>query len=89
MSLMRARIINVDSARLTLSTLKTDMMMRDTYEFVGNAFGYMAEKRADIINQQCETKRLDSVIDDEISNQIERNRKIQDISNKYLNDDDF
>ena len=89
LSLMNTRIVSIDSARLSLSTLRTDMMMRDTYEFVGNAFGYMAEKRADIIEQQGEAKRLDNAIDDEIDEQKERNKNIKDISNKYLNDDEF
>ena len=89
LSLMNTRIVSIDSARLSLSTLRTDMMMRDTYEFVGNAFGYMAEKRADIIEQQGEAKCLDNAIDDEIDEQKERNKNIKDISNKYLNDDEF
>ena len=89
LSLLNTRIVSIDSARLSLSTLRTDMMMRDTYEFVGNAFGYMAEKRADIIEQQGEAKRLDNAIDDEIDEQKERNKNIKDISNKYLNDDEF
>lgn len=89
LSLMKTRIVSIDSARLSLSTLRTDMMMRDTYEFVGNAFDYMAEKRADIIEQQCEAKRLDGAIDDEIDKQKERNNNIKDISNKFLDDDEF
>jgi hypothetical protein len=89
LSLLNTRIVSIDSARLSLSTLRTDMMMRDTYEFVGNAFGYMAEKRADIIEQQFEAKRLDGAIDNEIGEQKERNINIKDISNKYLDDDEF
>jgi predicted oxidoreductase (fatty acid repression mutant protein) len=89
MSLVNSKIVCIDSARLTLSTLRTDMMMRDTYEFVGNAFGYMAEKRDDIVRQQGEAKRLNGSIDNEIDEQKERNKKIKDITNKYLIDYDF
>lgn len=88
-ALVRERIMNVNSARLSLSTLKTDMIMYDTYEYVGNAFGYMAEKRDNIIEQQVEAKCLDGAIDDEIDAQKERNNNIKDISNKYLEDDEF
>lgn len=89
MSLANSKIVCIDSARLSLSTLRTDMMMRDTYEFVGNAFGYMVEKRDDIVKQQGEAKRLDGSIDNEIDEQKERNKNIKYISNKYLDDDEF
>ena len=89
MSLANSKIVCIDSARLSLSTLRTDMMMRDTYEFVGNAFGYMVEKRDDIVKQQGEAKRLDGSIDNEIDEQKERNKNIKYISNKYLDGDEF
>ena len=89
LSLLKTKIVSIDSARLSLSTLKTDMMMRDAYLFVGEAFNNIAETRNDIIQRQNNGERLNQEIDSEFANQEKHNEKVKELSNKYLIDYDF
>ncbi len=89
MSLMRARIISINSAKITLSTLKTDMLMQETYQYVGEAFYHIAQTRSDIVHQGEIGKELNSAIADEVNEQEKRTSRIIEMSNKYTNDDDF
>lgn len=86
---MNARVLAIDSARISLSTLKTDMMMRDTYQFVGNAFSDIVETRSDIIQQQVDAEDLNNQIEDESRKQDKQNEIVKNLSNKYLIDDEF
>jgi hypothetical protein len=89
MSLANSKIICIESARLSLSTLKTDIMMRDTYQFVGGAFNHIAETRSDIIQRQAESEKQNQEIESEMLKQDKQNNKVKELSNKYLIDDDF
>ena len=63
--------------------------MRDTYQFVGNAFSDIVETRSDIIQQQVDAEDLNNQIEDESRKQDKQNEIVKNLSNKYLIDDEF
>lgn len=88
-SLANARLIRTDAALISVSTLKTDMAMRNTYQFVGNALSHIVEKRSGIIEQQSTATKHHQDIQAEIEKQEKNNQNIKNLSDKYLIDYDF
>jgi len=87
-SLIQAKLINIDCARLDISVLRTDMQMRDTFVFMGNTIAVIKETRDNIIIRENNVKDL-LLEQKEIENKMkEQNRKLASLCAKF-DDEDF
>jgi hypothetical protein len=85
---LNLRLLYTDSARTIVSTIKTDVAMRTSYEYVGSAMQYMGTMRSEIKKKTEENYRIDQDITDEVEKLKKGNDKLKKI-NKYVNDDEF
>lgn len=87
--LANSQIICIDTAKINLSALKTDMMMKDTYEFVEQTFVNIAATRADILQEKEFATRLHEEIGTEIEETRSGKNRIRTLANTFINDDNF
>ncbi|MBR1521081.1 MAG: hypothetical protein IJ635_07565 [Bacteroidaceae bacterium] len=86
---LNRKILCTTSARISLAALRTDMMMRDTYDFMGHAFYQIGTTRTNIIHQHEIGKQLDNEIASETEKLKDRNRRLGALADEFINDDNF
>lgn len=88
-SRMEAQLVAIGSARITISSIRTSMDVKDTYMFVGNTIAEMGNSRNNIIANQADGRKAIDDIRNEIHNQETKKSSLSEISSKYLNDNNF
>lgn len=86
--LANSKIMCIESSKISLASLKTDMMMRDTYVFIGDAIHQIGNTRFDIERQQEIGRNMDNDIRVEIENLKNSNRRLEDLR-VIIDDEDF
>lgn len=88
-SLLESKLIALDSARITISSLKLDMKAKDTYVFFGMTMQSIKSLYEDINVQQSNTRFNLTQAEKEIEEQKTCNNRLEKLKEKYLNDDEF
>lgn len=83
---LQAKAIAINGARVTVSSLKTDMKMAKTYRFIYGTFCMIVKTRNDILQQQHEANVLNQDIKIEVENQNRLNENLKEMYEKYEKD---
>lgn len=88
-SRMQAQLVAIDSARLSISSIRTGTEVKETYNFVGKTIAEMNVYRQDINKNNAEGQEINEDIKNEAIQQDKNLTSLSEMSSKYINDDKF
>lgn len=86
---LESRYLCIHSAQVDISSLRMDMKMLDTYNFIGQIFASMNDIYKHIESEKQNGEKLTRVLVGEAINQKERNADLEALKRKYIEDNDF
>lgn len=86
---LRSKCLLIDSALISIDSLRTDKKMLETYNFVGQIFGYIADVRSHIDEQRTIAVHLTEDVKAKASDQHRRGDALNGMMNKYVKNDNF
>lgn len=88
-SRMEAQLVAIDSARLSISSIRTSTEVKETYNFVGKTIAEMNVYRQDINKNNAEGQKINEDIKNEAIQQDKNITLLSEMSSKYINDANF
>ena len=85
----QSKLILINSANISLSSLQIDRKMQYTYNFVGQTMAEIGEIRKNIKDNGSISKKQKENIIEESKRQSLQIESFRQLKNKYLNDKDF
>jgi len=89
MCLANSRIVCIEGAKLSISTLKTDMQMRDTWVFVNGALQVITKTRTNIQKSWETGEDLKKAMEIELKKQKQGTRRLGKLLNENLHNKKF
>lgn len=89
LSRMEAQLVAIDSARISISSIRTSTDVKETYGFIGEAVAGMNAYRQDTIKNQAKSQQNIEDIKNEASLQDKNLTSLSELSSKYAKDDNF
>lgn len=86
---LQSKVLCVNCARLSVSTLQMDMKVMNTYQFVGEELAKISYIRTDILNNEAIAGNLLRDMSYEVQEQQQRITNLIGLKNKYGNNEDF
>lgn len=84
---MESRSLCIHTAQLQISSLKLDMKVLETYNFIGQVFSSIQETYVHIMEQTEIGKEKTNLLKSEVEAQDKRNEELRNLRNTYKNDD--
>lgn len=86
---LESRSLCIHTAQVQISSLKLDMKVLETYNFIGEVFSSMQKTYIHILEQTEIGKKKTILLTAEVIAQDSRNEKFREQKNRYVNDDNF
>ena len=86
---LRSKCLLIDSALISIDSFRTDKKMLETYNFVGQVFGYIANVRSHIIEQETISAHYTDELKIQVETQQSRAGDLNEMKNRYMNDGNF
>ena len=85
----RSRLLCVNCAQVQVSSLKLDLKVLETYNFIGQIFTSMQEIHNNILKQNEKGRQKMQLITQEVNAQDERNQRLSELATRFINDRNF
>lgn len=82
---LESRSLCIHTAQLQISSLKLDMKVQETYNFIGQIFSFIGEIRNHIQREMEIGRERTAILFQETKVQDSRNKKLEDLKLKYSN----
>ena len=79
----------INSAQIQISSLKLNMKTADTYNFIGQVFETIGYTRIHLQEQASISEKYNSKLKSELSAQDQRNSQLENMKERYVNDNNF
>lgn len=86
---LESKSLYISCAQVSLSSLKLDIQVAETYNFLGNVFMSISDLIADINNQIIKSTDLTNILNKEQIGQVERTQELIKIGEKYTDGNNF
>ena len=85
----RSRLVCVNCAQVQVSSLKLDLKVYETYNFIGQVFSSMQEIHNNIQKEYEKGRQQMILLTQEVDAQDERNQRLSEMSTRFINDKNF
>ena len=86
---LESRYLCINSANVSISSLKLSMKMLDTYNFIGQVLASMNDIYEHIKIEKLEGEKRTDMLIIEVVGQEKRTAELEDLKKKYIDDSDF